>query len=120
MPELSELKRIAEIEFSGIVKNALIVDYKLRIILREDNGFVEVYLSRKLPDKFGYHWERRDAHGSFYRYDNFPDKSWQNVTTYPRHFHNGSQENVTESPFPAAIHEGFRAFMEFIKDKLEA
>jgi hypothetical protein len=28
MPDLSELKRIAEIEFSGIVKSAVIVDYK--------------------------------------------------------------------------------------------
>lgn len=31
MPELSELKRIAEIEYSGIVRSAVIVDYKLSV-----------------------------------------------------------------------------------------
>lgn len=38
----------------------------------------------------------------------------------PYHFHNGSQQNVEASPFPLAIVDGFRAFLEFVRTKLES
>ena len=55
MPSINDLKKIAEIEYAGIVKNTLILDYKLRIIL-VNNSFIDINLSRKLPEKFGFHW----------------------------------------------------------------
>ena len=82
MPNLDDLKRIAEVEFADIVKNTYQVDYKLRIILF-NNSFIDINLSQKLPDKFGFHWECIDEAGTFYRYDNFPDKNWQSIATYP-------------------------------------
>mgnify|MGYP005847312805 CR=1 FL=1 len=118
MLTIEDIKKIAEIEFSDIVKNTSQIDYKLRIILI-NNIFVDVYLSQKLSDKFGFHWECMDDSGTFYRYDNFPDKCWQSIATFPHHFHNGSQNSVETSPLPLTPIYGFRAFMEFVRTKLK-
>jgi len=32
-----------------------------------------------------------------FRHDNFPDINWRIVPTFPKHFHNGSQDAVEES-----------------------
>ena len=117
MSTIDDLKMVAEVEFSNIVKDTFFVDYKLRIILVDDS-FIDVNLSKKLPDKFGFHWECGDKAGTVFRYDNFPDKSWKDISTFPYHFHSGSQENVQTSPFPLKVIEGFRSFMEFVKDKV--
>jgi hypothetical protein len=118
MLTIERLKRIAEVEFADIVKDTHQVSYKLRIVLI-NNSFIDVYLSQIIPDKFGFHWECMDESKTFYRYDNFPDKNWQSVSTFPHHFHKGSQDSVEASPFPLSPIEGFRAFMEFIRNKLK-
>jgi len=56
MPTIDDFKRIAEVEFADIVKSTHRIHYKLRITLI-NNSFVDVYLSQRLPDKFGFHWE---------------------------------------------------------------
>lgn len=118
MPSIDDIKRIAEIEFADIVKSLYLIDSKLRIILINDS-FIDIYLSQKLPDKFGFHWECRGEKNTFYRYDNFPDRNWRAITTFPYHFHKGSQDNVEESPFPTTLLEGFRGFMVFVRSKLK-
>jgi len=118
MSIIDDLKRIAEIEFADIVRDCFFIGYKLRIVLI-DNSFIDVSLSKKLPDKFGFHWECRDRAGTVFRYDNFPDRSWVTISTFPYHFHRGSQENVEASPFPSTSIVGFRSFMEFVKNKLK-
>jgi len=117
MTTIDDLKRVAEVEFSDIVKETFPISYKLRIVLK-DNSFIDVNLSKKISDKFGFHWECRDREGTVFRYDNFPDKDWQNISTFPYHFHRGSQKNVEASPFPIKIVEGFRSFMEFIRNQI--
>lgn len=117
MTSIEDIKRIAEVEFADIVKNTLRIEYKLRVILKDDS-FLDVYLSQRLADKFAFHWEYKDKSGTFYRYDNYPDKNWQSIATYPYHFHKGSQDSVEASPFPAKPIEGFRAFMEFVRSKI--
>lgn len=67
------------------------IDNKLRIFL-VDKSFIDVNVSRKLPDKFGFHWESINPPDAIYRYDNFPDKNWKYVLTYPYHFHDGAQQ----------------------------
>ena len=118
MPSIDDLRKIAEVEFGDIVKDSLVIDHKLRIFLIK-HGFIDVSLSQKLLDKFGFHWEVTDLAGTIFRYDNFPDKNWSNISSYPYHFHNGSQMNVDASPFPLAIVEGFRAFLEFVRLRLK-
>lgn len=118
MIKICALKRIAEVEFFSIVKNAFVINYKLRIILI-DSSFIDVNISQKLVEKFGFHWETMNKLGSIYRYDNFPDKQWEFVSTYPYHFHRGAQENVEATPFPTDVLDGFRAFMDFVRNTIE-
>jgi len=118
MASLTDLKRIAEVEFADIVNSCLRLDFKMRIFL-QDGSFIDAFLSRKLSDRFGFHWERMDARRTIYRYDNVPDKLWQGLTTYPYHFHKGAQDSAEDSPFPQTPIEGFRAFMEFVRDPLK-
>jgi hypothetical protein len=117
MIDIITLQITAEVEFGEILKTQFLVDYKLRLILIDDS-FIDVIISQKLPDKFSFHWETKYAGGTIYRFDNFPDMNWKNVTTFPYHFHNGSQNNVIASPFPTDIIEGFRSFMNFVKENI--
>ena len=117
MSTIIDLKRIAEVEFENIVKETFFIGYKVRIILI-DNSFIDVHLSQRISDKFSFHWECMSSSETLYRYDNFPDKEWQTVSTYPYHFHYGSQNIVKSSPFPLKSIDGFRAFMEFVEKKM--
>jgi hypothetical protein len=117
MPDILKIEKISKVEFADIVKSTHLIDFKLRIILM-DNSFIDIHISQKLPDRFCFHWECKDKRGTIYRYDNVPDKNWQSVPTFPYHFHNGEQANVEASPFPLKLMDGFRAFMEFVRDKL--
>ena len=117
MVSLDDLGRIAEVEFADIVDSTEELPAKMRILLVE-GGFVDVWLSRKLKGRFGFHWEHK-ATGRSYRYDNFPDTEWKDISTYPYHFHYGSQGNVIDSSrFERDIAEGFRGFMEWIRSTL--
>lgn len=117
MVPIEKLARIAEIEFSDIVDTTELIGTKLRIMLTKE-GFVDVWLSRKLANRFGYHWEERST-GLSYRYDNFPDTKWKHVSTYPYHFHDGSQDNVVDaSQFEKDVETGFRSFMTWVRSKL--
>lgn len=117
MTSLDELRRIAEVEFADNVVGTQVQEPKRRLFIR-DGSFVDVWLSSKLPGRFGYHWERRHLDGTFFRYDNFPDPAWRAVETFPRHFHDGSLDRIVASPFPPGIVEGFRAFMTFVGGRL--
>ena len=116
-PSFESLARIAEIEFSEIVSDsAPMGGGKLRLFLK-DTSYIDVWLSQTLQDRFGFHWERRHLDGTVYRYDNFPDTEWRAVSTYPRHFHNGSQDVVESAPFSSDLTEGFRNFLRFVAGK---
>jgi hypothetical protein len=77
--------RIAEVEFAAIVVQADVLGAKLRVLLT-DTSYVDVWLSRTLSGRFGFHWERRHLDGRIYRYDNFPDTDWSSVRTFPPTF----------------------------------
>jgi Family of unknown function (DUF6516) len=117
MPTLHDIQHIAEIEFNEIVIDGQLLGDKLRLFLL-DSSYIDLWLSRKLKDRFGFHWERRHLDGTLYRYDNFPDTDWNMVATYPYHFHNGSQKNVEASPFAQGILDGFCDFMHFVQRQL--
>ena len=53
MITLEELRRIAEVEYLRIVTSTAITGNKLRIVLT-DNSYIDVWLSRKLTDRFGW------------------------------------------------------------------
>lgn len=79
----------------------------------------DVWISRTLSERFGFHWERRHLDGLVYCYDNFPDTNWSSVATFPAHFHDGDQDNVVAAPFALTPEHGFREFMAFIQQMME-
>jgi hypothetical protein len=117
MPLLDDIRRIAEIEFGELIADSQPLGEKLRLFVI-DSSYIDVWLARKLPDRFGFHWERRHIDGTLYRYDNFPDINWQHVETYPYHFHNGAQHVVEATSFSTDILIGFRDFMHFVQAKM--
>ncbi len=116
-PSLTDIRRIAEVEFAAVIVDSQPLGEKLRLFL-EEGSHIDIWLSRKLDNRFRFHWERRHIDGTLYRYDNFPDPEWQAVATYPCQFHNGSQDNVEAAPFSSEVLTGFRDFMRFVQTKL--
>ena len=88
---------------------------RLRVILK-DESFVDVWLSTS--GKYSYHWEHRHLRGLIHRHDNAPHGRWRGIKTFPKHFHDGSEENVVESVIPDEPTEAMRYFLVFIRRKL--
>jgi hypothetical protein len=112
------LRTIAEVEYVDIVADVLIPDLNTVRILLHDGTFVDVWYSLKLVGRYSYHWERRALDGTIYRHDNAPHKQWQDVDTWPSHFHDGSEECVTESLLSQEPEIGLREFLDFVRQHL--
>jgi hypothetical protein len=108
----SQLTQIALNDFADIVEGTKVVEGKLRVFLK-DESFIDIWLSVKKKGVYAYHWERRNVDGTIYRYNNLPDKEAKKLHTYPKHFHNGTQENVLESNLSDEPAEAIRALLEF-------
>jgi hypothetical protein len=83
-----------------------------------DGSVIDVWFSLKLSERYSYHWERRSIDGKIYRHDNAPHRKWQSVKTFPKHFHNGDENKVTESYISAIPSEALRTFLVFVRKKL--
>ena len=88
---------------------------KLRIYLFDGN-FIEVWYS--LKGDYSFHWERRFINGSLYRHDNAPHARWRHIATFPKHFHNGREDNVESSFISDSPEEALCDFLEFVRGKL--
>lgn len=107
--KLKKLAEIAEREFPDIVEFTEIT-HKLRIFI-VDGSFVDVWLSERL-NRYAYRWERRHIDGKIFRHDNIPHAKWK---SFPKHFHNGCEENVVESNISDEPEEAIREILMFIK-----
>jgi len=116
----SQLERIALGEFGDIVVRTQMIGrragaaLKLRLHIR-DGTAVDVWLSPNRA-RYAYHWEQRAKRGLLHRHDNAPDHP--HVSTFPKHFHNGSEEAVEESHISDEPSTALREFLTFIRDKL--
>ena len=119
MSTFDQIRRIAEVEFAAIVVQTDILGAKLRVLLT-DTSYVDVWVSRKLSGRFGFHWERRHLEERIYRHDNFPDTNWADVSTFPFHFHDGDQDTVVAVPFAQTLEQGFREFMTFVQQVMNS
>ena len=90
---------------------------KLRIEI-VDGSFADIWLSAS--GKYSYHWDRLEIDGTLYRFDNAPHRAWENVTTFPHHFHNRYERKVLESDMPSTPEMQMEYFMDFIKKTLVA
>ncbi len=118
MADIFKLKRIVDIEYNDVTLDSNIYHDKLRVFLK-DGSTADIWFSNKIPGRFSFHWERRNIDGTMYRHDNFPDPRWKGVSTYPRHFHNGSQDNVERSEINDDPVSGVREFMNFVRKMQE-
>lgn len=119
-----ELRRIALAEFSEIVVYAELHRLptgdprKLRLSL-VDLSFIDIFISAS--GRYSYHWGRTDVAGSaIYRHDNAPHKAWRHISTYPKHFHNGSEQTVTASAISNQPSEAVREFCRFVSEILRS
>jgi len=78
---------------------------------------VDVFVSGS--GRYSHHWERRlTSKDDLYRHDNAPHEKWHHVATFPKHFHDGSEGNVTESHINNDPQEAIRQFLTFVRHKL--
>lgn len=112
MPDLLRLGRLVEAEFFEIVQSTAIVENKLRVALI-DGSFIDFWWSEEIPGRFAYHWERTLIDGTVYRHDNIPHVRWRTVASFPKHYHDGAQRNVTESDISENPEQGLRQFLQF-------
>lgn len=112
------LKEIAEIEFSDIVAEVLTGLNTMRIIFT-DESYCDVWFSLKLPGRYSFHWERSFLDGTIYRHDNAPHMRWRGMKTFPKHFHNSSEDRVEESYLPEDPSEAVRYVISFVSAKIK-
>ena len=110
-----KLENIATNKFSDIINDSyLIYSYsgrvrKLRFKLI-DSTFIDIWIS--------FHWEQRDIRGLIYRHGNSPHKKWNNIKTYPKHCHDGTQEHVIESTISDMSEFAIKEFLSIVRKKL--
>lgn len=92
---------VAERDYADIVESTGFDDESARIYF-VDESFLEIWLygHEDLMKRYAFHWERRHVDGSIFRHDSAPHTRWRNVKTFPKHFHDGSEDNVVESSIP--------------------
>ena len=88
---------------------------KLRVYI-VDGSYLDVWLSGS--GKYSYHWEKRHIQGSMYRHDNAPHPKWNHVKTFPKHYHEGSDDRVQESYIQDDPMQAVRTILTFIREKL--
>lgn len=116
-----QLKEIAVKEYSDIVEDTEIIfshagsARKLRIKLI-DNTFVDIWYS--LEGDYSFHWEQKSVRNTIYRHDNAPHLKWSNIKTFPKHCHDGIQDNVEESLIPDDPKEALRVFFSIVKQRI--
>jgi hypothetical protein len=116
------LINLSTTEYPDIVEDAQIhhtpsgIPTKIRIYIT-DGSYLDIWLSSS--GKYSYHWEQRHINGRLFRHDNAPHPNWSHVKTFPKHYHEGSHDNVQESNIPDDPTQAARAFLTFIRESLE-
>ncbi len=116
-----QLKTIADKEFHDIVINSeIILTYsgsakKLRLSLI-DETFIDIWYSTE--GEYSFHWEQRGIRDSIYRHDNAPHFKWSAIKTFPKHCHNGTDENVFESYISDKPEEAIKQFIGIVREKI--
>ncbi|MBS1250959.1 MAG: hypothetical protein MAG431_02558 [Chloroflexi bacterium] len=116
-----ELAEIAENEFGDLVTGwhlfcrRAAIPLKLRLEIR-DGTYLDIWVNSS-RDRYAYHWEQRAVRGKIHRHDNAPDHP--EIKTFPKHFHDGSEDNVLPSHIPDNPRLALRKFLQFVRRQLE-
>ena len=112
------LRAIATAEYADIVVGVLLPGTNELRIFITDGSFVDVWFSLKLSGRYSYHWERQAIDGTLYRHDNAPHQRWCAVATFPAHFHDGSEGQVSESYLSLFPEDALRQFLVFVRNRI--
>ncbi len=115
---LEKLKDLVVSLYPEIVVDVEIVYGKLRIYL-VDGSFIDVWISRRLPNRYAIHWERRHIDGTIYRWDNTPHETHRHIPTFPHHFHERYSHIVKPFQYPGNIEEALKEVLKYIEKKLK-
>jgi hypothetical protein len=114
---LRAIRGLVEREFPALVTDTEIIDNKIRVFL-VDGSYIDFWWSTQIPGRYSYHWERRHIDGTVYRHDNMPHARWTHIKTFPKHFHNGSDDKANESRINDDPVAAVKEFLEFVNGKL--
>lgn len=120
LPVYLKLKQTAESFYPDILRSTKIIGgktsdpNKLRIYFINES-FIDVWLT--LDGDYSYHWESTLQNGLIHRWDNAPDHP--KITSFPKHFHKGSRQNVKESYLNDNPENALIEILDFIKTQLE-
>jgi hypothetical protein len=115
------IQSIAELNFSDILKSAEMIRgnagriRKLRLYLI-DNTFLDIWCS--FDGSYSFHWEQRGIRNVIYRHDNAPHEKWRNLSTFPKHCHDGNEKNVIESFISDEPEQAVQELLSLVRKKL--
>jgi hypothetical protein len=116
-----QIRRVVESEFSDILEAAEVIRgtagriRKLRLHLI-DNTLIDIWYA--IDGSYSYHWEQRSVRDAIYRHDNAPHQKWSDVSTFPKHCHDGEQNNVTASFLPDKPEDAVIAFFSIVRERM--
>ena len=114
-----KIQKNVELKFSDILQSTELIRgtagriRKLRLYLI-DKTFVDIWYST--DGSYSFHWEQRSIRNTIYRHDNAPHRKWQNVSTFPKHCHDGTQLNVTESFLSDDYEKAIEEFLCLVRE----
>jgi len=118
----NKLLHIAQQQFPEIVIGSKIFfsaagrARKLRIYLFDDS-YVDIWISVD-GKRYSYQWIIPDRPEFIYRHDNAPHARWESVSSFPKHCHFRSHENVVESNMPDTPSEAIVCLLDRVTDLL--
>lgn len=116
-----QLKEIADKEYFDLVEDSEIIfshtgrarKFRIKLV---DNTFIDIWYS--LEGDYSLHWEQRSVRNIIYRHDNAPHLKWSYIKTFPKHCHDGSQDNVVESFIPDNPEDAIRELLSTVRRQL--
>lgn len=116
--DINHLAEIASVEYKDIVIDTSSEELNYLRIVLVDGSFIDVWFSLKNKGRYSYHWERKAIDRSIFRHNNAPHLRWKSIKTFPKHSHNGNEEEVIESHISDEPEEALRGFLDFCRMRL--
>lgn len=118
MVNMLEIRDLINNNYLDIVSGIDIVHSNQLRVYFIDDSYLDIWFSLKLSNRYSYHWERKNVNGTIYRHDNVPHLKWKNIATFPKHFHNKSEENVEASYISDIPNDAVKEMLNFIREEL--
>ncbi len=120
MINIKEIKDLIERNYAEIISEVDILHTNQLRVFFVDDSYLDIWFSLKLLNRYSYHWERKNIDGTIYRHDNAPHLKWKSILTFPKHFHNKTEDNVEESHISDVPQKAVKEMLNFIKTQINS